>query len=70
MIDYSESIIVLDGKIEPVKHFEVWFRTPTGLYSKLDKAQEDCEKHEWNPNTVIAPVCVAVGSTIYEELNR
>jgi hypothetical protein len=70
MIDFVTRTIAIGDKNEPIKSFEVWFRTPFGICSRLENAMKQCEAQQWDANTVIVPVSVAVGSTLYEEIGR
>lgn len=70
MIDLQMKTISIGLKTEMIKSFECWFRTPMGIHDRIEHAITQCEKQEWDANTVIVPVAVAVGSTIYEEIGR
>ncbi len=70
MISLKEKMIVIGEKSEPIKSFEVWFRTPSGIFPDLRRAVENCEKNEIPIDGMISPVSVAVGSTLYEEIGR
>lgn len=70
MVDLGTRMIAIGEKNEPIKEFTCWFRTPFGICSRLENAIKVCEEQQWDPNTTIVPVAVAVGSTIYEEVAR
>jgi hypothetical protein len=70
MIDLVTKTIAIGEKVEPIKSFECWFRTPFGICSRLENAMKQCEEQQWDANTVVVPVSVAVGSTLYEEIGR
>ncbi len=71
MINYTENLIYLQGQVEQIRAFEVWFRTPMGLYSDIKLAIKQCQDSDWDPNTMIVPIPVAVGGhQLHEELVR
>lgn len=70
MIDLVTRTIAIGDKVEPIKSFECWFRIPFGICSRLENAIAKCEEQQWDANTAIVPVSVAVGSTLYEEIGR
>jgi hypothetical protein len=70
MIDLVTRTIAIGEKVEPIKEFSCWFRTPFGICSRIETAMKQCEEQQWDANTVIVPVAVVVGSTLYEDFGR
>ena len=71
MINYTERTVSLRGKTEPIREFEVWFRTPSGLFVTLDEAREHCAALDLDLAFNIAPVTVAVcDDGCYEEIPK
>jgi len=83
MIDLKSKQIALDGHFDEIKQWEVWWRTPLGLFNDYDGAYEVYanfikeSEPNWEPilNQNFIPVVVAVnrnknGVLIrYEEVN-
>lgn len=70
MVDLVTKTIAIGEKVELIKEFTCWFRTPRGIFMRLEQALKQCEEQQWDANTAIVPVSVAVGSTLYEEIGR
>lgn len=71
MINYENNTIQIGAKEHPIVSYEVWFRIPTGLTSSREIAVARCNELDFNPQTMIVAIPVAVASDqIYEELNR
>lgn len=71
MINLEAKTIQIGDSSHPIVTFEVWFRIPTGLTSKIDLAIAKCVELEMDPRVCIIAIPVAVASdSIYEELPR
>lgn len=68
MFDITQKELNLQGKREPITHFDVWFQTPFGLYETVEEAIKKCEDTDLLPLTCVVPVPVAVSETLYEVL--
>ena len=70
MVDLSDMKISHKDKMEPIQRFEVWFRTPMGLCTSIEKLNEVCKANDWLPYLMAVAVPVAISETLYEELVR
>ena len=66
MIVLKLNQIHLLDKVESIKEWQVWWRTPKGLFVKMEDAIKCTEENDW-PIDVIRPTPVAIGETLYEE---
>lgn len=67
MINLKDKTLHLNGQTEQIKEFVVWWVGVNGLYTSLDEAIEDAEKHEVDP-TLLRPVSVAIGVNAHYEV--
>jgi len=51
---------MFDGKMLPIKRWEVWYQTPFGIIDSLDLAVSKCLENDLDPNALIAPCPVAI----------
>lgn len=71
MINLETKTIQIGNTSHPITSFEVWFRIPTGLTSKIDLAISRCVELDMDPRVCIIAIPVAIASdSIYEELPR
>ncbi len=66
MIDLEQGVITHDGVAHPIKKWDVWWRTPSGLFMKLASAMDNANETAF-PITMIRSVVVAIGEGVYEE---
>ena len=62
MVNLQTDQIIFDGKIYPIKSYEVWWKVPfVGLIKDKEEAFRDYD--------VVVPIPVAVAEGIYETLD-
>ena len=66
MINITKSELSLRNKTHPIIKWEVWFRTPLGLFANLSDAILKLEESDMNPDLMIVPVPVAIAAETYE----
>ena len=70
MISYTQSLITLNGKTEPILRYEVWFQTPFGLVQSVQDGIKQCAAVDFEPDRTLLPVSVAVSESMYEICGR
>lgn len=66
MIDLEQNVITHDGVAHKITRWDVWWRTPSGLFQNLEAAKLDAEQLEF-PLNMLRAVPVAIGHGVYEE---
>jgi len=66
MIDLSKKEIVLGDRVEPIKEWRVWFKTPFGYAETLDQALFTIRSADLNPYMTVQPIPVAFSETMHE----
>lgn len=66
MIDLAKGNLVLGSKIEPILHWDVWFKTPFGMCATIEEAIYTVTSAELNPHMTVEPKPVAFSETLHE----
>jgi hypothetical protein len=66
LINLKENRIELGNSRQEIVRWEVWFRTPMGLFKNLEECIKHLESCDMLPDLNISPVPVAISSSLYE----
>lgn len=71
MVDLLENVIILRGRREQIKTFEVWWELEgLGLFQNMKQMAETPVVGEIRGSRAMRPVPVAVSETLYEILGE
>lgn len=65
MIDLENQSITVQGKTEPLTHWDTWFVTLEGLFDSWYEAKESAKRMNQEISSII-PIPVALSESLYE----
>lgn len=66
MVSLKENLIIQGSKEEVIIEWQTWFMGPLGVTPNRKQAIESCERLDMDPDLCVAPIAVAVGTTLHE----